>query len=910
MTLKEFVVIIKKQTKKKSYLEALECLLEASVVKKKDEKNNGNKEKEKFFFFTTENKNNNDECNKENKKKDKIFFFTPEMVSSWVKGANKGYATYLKNVLKENDFNETYFINYLSFYTETEEEFEAFKKQFVCVSETIVKHTEVDKNIFLQSVLYQFMKIFDIRKSSKTTPNNNEIVVNGDLELKPPIRSILSHGEFASIEPPMLINRPNLCAFEVFGRDNECQIIDNLFDEGSFIFIVGLGGIGKSAIAAYYAQTRGNGHNKRFNTIQMIKYDTNLINTIAKLEFHNFDENIYGKGGDANEFLFKKKMKLLSAYNENTLIVIDNFNTESDPNLIELLSMNCKFLFTTRCGFEKFIDKNRLIRLIHINNIDEVLKLFYKNYTKRRNHNEETERCIKNIIKLVDYHTLTVELLAKTLDNSTMLPQDMLKKLEEDFLSNLNIPVSFLKDGQESEDNSIYAHLLSILDITNLFNEENKIKYEIMKNMSLMPSNVGVEKVQFCNWIGLENMVDINKLIRSGWLKNDDEDNILLHSLVSNIMYHQLKPNSENCQKLIKAIIEYFNEQKDKPYSEHNLVAEYVKSICKRIEPFAEESNLTADLYFSCGMTNWLLAQYDLALQYHKKALDIRKIILSDNNIDTAKSYHSVGEIYERFFENYSVALEHLEKAKASYKSINYEKTLDISLTYNEIGRTYTKLGKYEEAENNLNKAFEICKLIGDNKDILIITYRNLGNLYGSVCEFQKALNCYKETLNLCNNIYGNSNHLYIALANHGIGYSYHKLGNYETALRFLSKAKEIFDKILVSDNLYSAVTYNTIGLVKANMEKYDDALEYCNNALQMRLNIFGEGHSTVAASYNNIGAIYRKIGNVLKATEYNSKALSICPNIYESAKNLSTPFSYDELGKYFFYNIRLFYDL
>ena len=61
-------------------------------------------------------------------------------------------------------------------------------------------------------------------------------------------------------------------------------------------------------------------------------------------------------------------------------------------------------------------------------------------------------------------------------------------------------------------------------------------------------------------------------------------------------------------------------------------------------------------------MVYYLLCDYPKALEYYKKALDIRKIVLDEEHPDTATSYNNIGSVYYSLGDN-PKALEYLQKA-------------------------------------------------------------------------------------------------------------------------------------------------------------------------------------------------------------------------------------------------------
>ena len=72
------------------------------------------------------------------------------------------------------------------------------------------------------------------------------------------------------------------------------------------------------------------------------------------------------------------------------------------------------------------------------------------------------------------------------------------------------------------------------------------------------------------------------------------------------------------------------------------------------------------------------------------------------------------------------------------------------------------------------------------------------------------------------------------------------------------------------------ATSYYNIGYVYSDQGDYAKAMEYLSKALDIWEKVLGTEHPNVATSYDNIGYVYSKQGDYAKALEYYSKALDI----------------------------------
>jgi tetratricopeptide (TPR) repeat protein len=101
------------------------------------------------------------------------------------------------------------------------------------------------------------------------------------------------------------------------------------------------------------------------------------------------------------------------------------------------------------------------------------------------------------------------------------------------------------------------------------------------------------------------------------------------------------------------------------------------------------------------------------------------------------------------------------------------------------------------------------------------------------------------------------------------INLAYDNIGNYEKALDYHFKAKEIFEKVLGKDHPDTATSYNNIGNVYKKQGNYEKALEYCFKALEIRENKLGKNHPLTKATYENIAVTYYNFGDNENAKKY-----------------------------------------
>ena len=304
-----------------------------------------------------------------------------------------------------------------------------------------------------------------------------------------------------------------------------------------------------------------------------------------------------------------------------------------------------------------------------------------------------------------------------------------------------------------------------------------------------------------------------------------------------------------------------------------------------------ENNSYTAGSYGNIGLVYDNLGDYDKALEYGFKALEIRKDVLGENHPDTAESYNNIGTVYS-ILGDYGKALEYYNKALEIRKDVLGEKHPDTAGSYNNIGAVYDNLGDYDKALEYYNKALEIYKaVLGENHPDTADSYNNIGVVYFNLRDHNKALEYYNKALKIKKVVLG-ENHPDTAYSYNNIGVVYANLGEYDEALKFYNKALEIKKAVLGENHPDTAGSYNNIGAIYYNLGGYDKALEYFNKALEIRKDVLGKNHPDTAASYINSGNVYADLGNYDKALGFYYKAWEI----FEEVLGESHPYTQQTL--------------
>ena len=105
---------------------------------------------------------------------------------------------------------------------------------------------------------------------------------------------------------------------------------------------------------------------------------------------------------------------------------------------------------------------------------------------------------------------------------------------------------------------------------------------------------------------------------------------------------------------------------------------------------------------------------------------------------------------------NYEAALEYYGKALEIYEKVLGKEHPDTAMTYNNLANVYDDQGNYEAALEYYGKALEIReKVLGKEHPDTAGTYYNMGSLFYYMKDFQKAEEYFRKALPIYEKVLG-----------------------------------------------------------------------------------------------------------------------------------------------------------
>ena len=276
---------------------------------------------------------------------------------------------------------------------------------------------------------------------------------------------------------------------------------------------------------------------------------------------------------------------------------------------------------------------------------------------------------------------------------------------------------------------------------------------------------------------------------------------------------------------------------------------------------------LLAEAYYNRGICLIVLARYDEADIFLRKALAINKEI--GNQSGEAENLVMIGDSYQKK-GNCKEAISYFEKAYSLLVKLNSRQEIARSLYV--IGGAYVCNNSYSKAI----QSFKTSAAIYDSLKKPWSSARNLnsiGEIFHDLSELDSALHYYNKAISLAD---PKENKIGIANIENSIGLIYYSRSQYKDALDMFKKSLAVHVEF---NNLKDIpVNLGNIAMVHSTLGNTDTAFYYFNQALDLYLE--QKALDKIATGLYNIGMFWAVSGEHVKALEYYSKALSITDSI------------------------------
>jgi len=605
------------------------------------------------------------------------------------------------------------------------------------------------------------------------------------------IRASSSFDNYLTISPPRV-------GTEFMHRDSFVHELINKLEKVNhrIMLMNGLGGVGKTSIA----RTIYHSLKKNFRYVAWLEYNNDLDSSFLK------SLNIFLDIPDPKQRL--EKIKLWMQSQSDMLFIIDNITkTEQEDDCLRWLSsLDCHIIVTSRLSLINDFEPFRVGLL----EPEECIDVFYAYYKKDKHRSDI--RTVEQLIALVSYHTLGIELLAKAANRPNM---------DLDTFYNSLVSIGFGFPDLKIHTDHTKAMLTIAKHIKKLFRLMHlPIKSKLLlKNIATLPSVELVFDIE--KWLQAD-INDLMELSNLGWL-TVSECGYYMHPIIKQSILLQSKVKLPEIRGLISHLIEETRREPSKSFVSYLTYSEYAQSILSLI---IDDDTLIAHLANNVGLLFIYQGDIEKALYYYNIALEIRKKILASDDVDLANTYSGVAEIQRR--------MKNLDEAIACNKidiDISEKKLQDMVLSvgasYNNLALVYLDKEDYVSAKELSEKAIKCYEFIelGDHPYFALIYHNYAQSLCGSA-DFKMALKAHEEEIRINNSLLQADNPD-LAMSYTNLSKTYYKMKRFTDAKHAVDRAINIFANLHDVSKVDLVATYQIAYEISTSLSNFAEAKKY-----------------------------------------------------------------------------------
>jgi tetratricopeptide (TPR) repeat protein len=665
----------------------------------------------------------------------------------------------------------------------------------------------------------------------------------------------------------------------LIGRRAELQRLRDAFSQSQVVALVGMGGVGKSALAASFVQ-QSNYDVKVWRSCRYSVDPADLVNSLLVQIKQDADPN-----ADFSEEQVHSRFDWGRIQNQiinllmdrSALIVLDDYETQIEENEL----MNLINRLTTRLPKIHWLIVGRVvpsmltgsvIRLegLSLNDSYEFLRV-----AAERGAISLDSDTAESIVKLADGNSLLLSLYISALNQGLSVEEVLSTGREKVIHSIISRALQSLTASQRRT-----VELLSQFEepispnqpeINELFEREGVGSLseclQSITQLSFVVSDSGGS-------LALHNLV--RPLIRS----NTDKRTTIRVNRSLGAFYkkrgHVLRAATHFIRgELIDQAIQVFNEHLIDIINQGHVISalEVLDSISV---PNELKPTVKIQFFSSLGFLSRFHGKHQRAVESYERVLQLARELGNRREESLAlsqlgRAYTDVGSI--------SAAISCYEGRLRISREIGDRRSEGIAL--GSLGRIYSSLGAKDQAIEYYEKRLSIAREIGDRSGEAA-AMGNLGRAYADLGAIDKAIEYYVRRLEITREI-GNRKGEGLALGD--LGRVYAKLGSVEQAIDCYERRLAIARRL--GDRRDEGVALSNIGRIHLDIGEIDKAIECYEKRLQIALEIGdprGEG-----GALNSLGGAYFRLGAFEKAIDYYERRLLIARDISDRKTEAST---------------------
>ncbi len=379
----------------------------------------------------------------------------------------------------------------------------------------------------------------------------------------------------------------------------------------------------------------------------------------------------------------------------------------------------------------------------------------------------------------------------------------------------------------------------------------------------------------FCE-VDPEELEDVrdNGLINRSLLKRVGQETYQLHQIIQEYFRVKLRLYSDEGQtlkeifckilvKIAKNIDEFTsmirtgrNPDKFEPISK---VIPHLEAVANQWIEILIEDDL---IWPFTGVGTFYLSrsEYELALYWFQKCLQITQAQFGNEHLDVARSLNNVAIAHLRKGQYEEAELLFFQSLKIRQKLLGKEH-YEIALSLNNLAELYRHQGRSSDTESLYLQALGMKHIFsGKQKSLIISILNNIGLSLNEQSRYDEAEQYFIQSLEVGHEMFG-IEHPKHTLTLNNLALAYQGQSRLHESEQCFLRSLEIGCKLIGTDHPDIALILNNLADLYRFLGHYVESESMFFQSLQMRQKFLGQDHPDVATTLCNIGILYQQQG-------------------------------------------------
>ncbi len=506
------------------------------------------------------------------------------------------------------------------------------------------------------------------------------------------------------------------------------------------------------------------------------------------------------------------------------------------------------------------------------------------------------DAAVLDLLKQVEYHTLTVEILAKTANRRSSSRDQLLNALKEDWKVMVSVNrgknkvkrvMSYLTSifkvqGKLSEEEtwlltqftcfpSDYLSVDTIAELVSGYRDRKKQPVASRPNWFDRLFRRGKAKSvpesstpnplealwQSQNFPG-ELEVILNRLVDTGWLQKGEDRRFRLHRVVGDVLWTQFAPTVEEMEGLIGRVDDllYINQTKDNPVDKFPFIP-FGQAMLDRFPK--EKHDLIAGIQYVLATVFQHSGKYLEAKRLFESVVLTHEQIHGPDHEKTAAAHSNLALVLQDLGD-YAGAKVLMEKAVAAAEKYYGPQHPQTVIYISNMALVLQDLNNFVGAKGLLDKAIAADERnFGTEHPTTAISYSNMALVLKDLGDYAGSKELLEKAVAAAETNYG-PQHPQTTIYISNLATVLKDLAEYVLAKELLEKAVAADERNFGTKHPTTARRYNNLAGVLVDMEEYEQALLLYKKALVIFRKVLPEGHPNIVVVEGNLQRLLSKI--------------------------------------------------